>query len=117
MNDKEKTGGAAFPLQYDPYIGHPIHGRIHRNEIGEEVQEGMTLLDYFAVRAMPVVTAEMQETVPASFWDWVKMLLISFLHMNFLEVKFKKVKGVDEVISKKSYELAAAMIEERKKHM
>ena len=103
----EKTGGAAFPINLQIGTSYTEHFPF----------DGMTLIDYFAAKAMPVVTAEMQETVPASFWDWVKMLLISFLHMNFLEVKFKKVKGVDEVISRKAYELAAAMIEERKKYI
>ena len=94
----EKKGGAAF-----------------QTKTGEV--NGMTLLDYFAAKAMLVVTSEMQETVPASFWDWIKMLLVTFLHLRFLEVNFKKVNGIDELIAKNSYELAASMISERKNYI
>lgn len=52
MDDLKTTGGAAFPLQYDPFVVHPVHGRIHRAALGEDIQEGMTLRDYFAAKAM-----------------------------------------------------------------
>lgn len=48
----KQTGGPAFPLQYDPYVDHPAHGRVHRSAVGEDIQEGMTLRDYFAAKAM-----------------------------------------------------------------
>lgn len=46
------NGGPAFPLQFDPYVDHPAHGRIHREAVGESIQEGMTLRDYFAAKAI-----------------------------------------------------------------
>lgn len=58
----EKTGGPAFPLQYDPYVDHPVHGRVHRASIGEDIQEGMTLRDYFAAHA-PVAPDDWNETL------------------------------------------------------
>lgn len=102
MSDTNKTGGAAFPLQYDPYIDHPSHGRIHRNEIGEEVQEGMTLLDYVAANISPYILVNVGE-------------------------EFRRAGNVlnDGVLPQEAYGIAAAesykfskaMIEERKKHM
>lgn len=57
---EKPNGGPAFPLQYDPYIDHPTHGRIHRKAVGEPIQEGMTLRDYFAAKALAGIIA----TVP-----------------------------------------------------
>ena len=56
MSNKN-DGGPAFPLQYDPYVEHPAHGRVHRATVGEDIQEGMALRDYFAGQALPGILA------------------------------------------------------------
>lgn len=72
------------------------------------------LRDYFASQAMLVVLQETQETRVSSFWDWVKHILIIYLHFTFLHVKYKNVPDVYKEASKKCYEYADEMIEARK---
>lgn len=74
----EKTGGSAFPTN--------VNGQLHHSC----TENGMTLLDYFAAKAMQAVTA-----TPHSF---------------------SEVKD-DATCAEFSYKLAAAMIEERKKYI
>lgn len=67
--NSNKTGGPAFPLQYDPYVDHPAHGRVHRSAVGEEIQEGMTLRDYFAAQATVGLLVRSGETDANFFAD------------------------------------------------
>jgi hypothetical protein len=78
----EKTGGAAFPI--NTQITHSNGSTtIH-------IEDGMTLLDYFAAKAMPTILASMYRPY---------------------DDKDMKVAAMD------SYKQAAAMIEERKKYI
>lgn len=79
----------------------------------DRAQEGMTLRDYFANTAMDVVMAETQEMRIGSFFDWVKMLLYTYLHFHFLHVKLIKVENVYQDAAKRAYEYADAMLLER----
>jgi hypothetical protein len=76
----------------------------------------VTLLDYFAAKAMIVVAQERQETRPKNFVNWIKYLLYHYLMMSFFHVEMVFVDGASETIAKCSYELAEAMVKERKKY-
>lgn len=80
-------------------------------------EQGMLLLDYFAAKAMGIVSAETQEQVPATFWDTIKIILINLCHMHFLTVNYKEVEGARERIARQSYLLASSMLTERQKHI
>lgn len=69
MSEKQ-TGGPAFPLLYDPYVDHPAHGRVHRTAVGEEIQEGMTLRDYFAAKAMQGMIVAGHDSEMRGHPDW-----------------------------------------------
>jgi len=74
MTDKD-DGGSAFPLQYDPYIDHPAHGRVHRTSVGENVQSGMSLRDWFAGQALAGFMAsyppnEKIDAAVAAMWSY-----------------------------------------------
>jgi hypothetical protein len=73
----------------------------------------LTLRDYFASQAMLAVMQETQEMKIGSFWDWIKLLLVTYLHFNFLTVKFVKVKNVYEEAAVRAYEYADALIKIR----
>lgn len=102
--EKLKNNPYAFPQSSD------------NNEMHDDYN-GMLLRDYFAAKAMVVISSETQEAKVASFWDWIKWLLVVFLHMSFLHVKYKSVDGMKEEIAKKSYELADAMLKEKYKNL
>lgn len=85
--DKKQTGGPAFP-GVDPYVHHPIHGKIHRESIGEGVCDGMTLRDYFAAKAMQAMVAS--PTYEAGWW-------------------------AQDSIAAQSYSMADTMLKEREK--
>ena len=78
-------------------------------------EEKIELLDFYAAKAMILVSAETQETIPASFWDYVKSILFSVCYMTFLEVRYKPVTGAKERIAKEAYLYAQAMLNERAK--
>ena len=87
-----------------------INNNTSDNLMQSDVVSMIPLRDYFATQAMDVVMQETQEMRIASFWDWIKMLLVTYLHFNFLTVKFVKVKNVYEEASKRAYEYADAMM-------
>ena len=70
----------------------------------------ISLRDYFAAQAMLAVLQETQEMRIGSFWDWVKELLVKYLHFTFLTVKYVKVKDVYEDAAKRAYEYADALL-------
>jgi hypothetical protein len=76
----EKTGGAAFPITKDAGYQTTV-----------VVENGMTLLDYFAAKTM--------ESALSLFG------------------KIPEHESGRELIAKQSYKMAAAMIEERKKYI
>jgi len=80
---QDKTGGAAFPTEgtYSP---------------------GMTLLDYFAAKAMQGI---MTTTGTKEGWD---------MFSKMSEMKFDE--SGKSAIARQSYEIASALIEERKKY-
>lgn len=51
--EKEKTGGAAFPFGVKE-TSENYEGRV---EVTEQIEEGMTLRDYFAAKAMQALVA------------------------------------------------------------
>lgn len=71
------------------------------------------LRDYFAAQAMLAVMQETQEMRVASFWDWCKHLMVTFLSFTFLAVRYTKVENVYEDAAKRAYEYADAMIKSR----
>lgn len=85
-------------------FGEPFHG-------GK--MNDMDLRDYFAAKALAASVSETQETVPASFWDWVKGILREMLNMTFLEVRYKSIEGAYEQAAKRSYKYADAFITEK----
>jgi len=102
---KKKTGGPAFPI--------PLHdGHEWINDEGDS-PDGMQLRDYLAAKAMEVVMGESQEMRTASFWDWLKMLMVMYLHFTFLHVKTVRIEGVYEEAAKRAYDYSDAMIAER----
>lgn len=53
MSEKPiNDGGPAFPHNVDPFVDHPVHGRVHRAQLGETHTPGMSLRDYFAAAAL-----------------------------------------------------------------
>lgn len=68
--------------------------------------------DYFASQAMLAVITETQEMRVASFWDWIKHLLVTYLQLTFLSVKYKQVEGSYEKAAKRAFEYADAMLKE-----
>lgn len=88
------TGGPAFP---------------------EGKRGGMTLRDYFAAKAMNVVVLEVQETVPASVFDWFKQVLRDRIGMTFLYVRYRVVDGAHDSAASRAYAMADAMLKERSK--
>ncbi len=81
----------------------------------EAGNNGMTLRDWFASQAMVAVMNEAQEMVPATFWDWVKSLLIGYAGLTFLHVQHRVVDGVYADAASRAYGFSDAMLEERKK--
>lgn len=73
----------------------------------------MKLRDYFAAKAMDIVMQETQEMRIGSFWDWVKLILVTYLHFNFLHVRYVQVENVYEEASKRCYLYADAMLKQR----
>lgn len=95
----KNDGGPAFPSQ----------------SIGPDFPPGyagMSLRDYIAARAMQSVMLETQETVTASFWDWVKLQLVGY-GLSFLHVKYTVVEGAHETAARRAYQLADAMLAAR----
>lgn len=89
-----KDGGPAFPVE--EYMDHPVHGRIHRALIGEEMSTGMSLRDYFAAKVLPTCitvaaevvadsghvmsddqAAEFRRAVCMDVWAWADEMLAS----------------------------------------
>jgi hypothetical protein len=77
------------------------------------VLPAVSLRDYFASQAMLAVMQETQEMRIGSFWDWVKQLLVTYLHFTFLTVKYVKVENVYEEAAKRAYEYADALLSVR----
>ena len=75
--------------------------------------EGFELRDYFASQAMLAVLQETQEMRVASFEDWCKELMVTYLHFTFLTVKYVKVDNVYNEAAKRAYEYADAMLAAR----
>jgi len=73
----------------------------------------VSLRDYFASQAMLAVMQETQEMRIGSFWDWVKQLLVTYLHFTFLTVKYVQVESVYEEAAKRAYEYADALLSVR----
>lgn len=71
--------------------------------------------NYFAGQAMSAVMNETQEMKIASFGDWIKSLLVLYLHFTFLTVKYKKVDNVYEDAAKRAFEYADAMMAEKER--
>ncbi len=80
-------------------------------------EQNISLRDYFAAQAMLAVMQETQEMRIASFWDWIKHLMVSYLHFNFLTVKYVKVENVYEDAAKRCYEYADALISFKEKQI
>lgn len=78
--------------------------------------EGMTIREVFAKEAMLAVMSEAQEMRIASFWDWVKSLMVIYLHFNFLHVKYVKVSGAYDEAAKRAFEYADKMVAESEKY-
>jgi hypothetical protein len=78
--NKANTGGPAFPMQAytDPWWGERIYA-----------EDGMTLRDYFAAKAMPMIAAEV--------YSW----------------KERIDKPIAEITAKMAYEFADAMMKAR----
>lgn len=57
----QKDGGPAFPQIQNEYVDHPVHGYIHRAQVGDDVQPGMSLRDYLAAKALPAVVKKYAE--------------------------------------------------------
>jgi hypothetical protein len=74
-----------------------------------------SLRDYFASQAMLATIAETQEMRIGSFWEWIKLLLVTYLHFSFLHVKYIKVDNAYQDAAKRCYEYADAMLLERSK--
>ena len=105
MSNEIKTGGPAFPEiriqkgdNYNPSI--------------KVYYPGMKLRDYFAAKALPAVMMETQETVPASFWDWIKHELHGH-GLSFLYVNYRIVDGAHKQAAQRAYALADAMLAAR----
>ncbi|MBT1907252.1 hypothetical protein KKZ80_14450 [Enterobacter kobei] len=79
---KKQNGGQAFPRQQWEYDGH--------NNVLQYQEDGMTLRDYFAAKAMQGWLA----SFPADGWH-------------------ASVSGVCDKVAKQSYELADAMLKAR----
>jgi hypothetical protein len=73
------------------------------------------LRDQFAAQAMLAVMQETQEMRVASFWDWLKQILATYLSCTFLTVRYVKVENVYEDAAKRAYEYADAMLDVRNK--
>lgn len=80
---------------------------------GNTVLPAVSLRDYFASQAMLAVMQETQEMRIGSFWDWVKQLLVTYLHFTFLTVKYVQVENVYEDAAKRAYEYADALLSVR----
>lgn len=78
--------------------------------------DGMTIREVFAKEAMLAVMSEAQEMRIASFWDWVKSLMVIYLHFNFLHVKYVKVSGAYDEAAKRAFEYADKMVAESEKY-
>jgi hypothetical protein len=78
-----------------------------------KMQAEVSLRDYFASQAMLAVMQETQEMRIGSFWDWIKQLLVTYLHFTFLTVNFVKVENVYEEAAKRAYEYADALMHVR----
>lgn len=48
----EDKSGPAFPQANADYVDHPVHGYIHRAQVGMDAHPGMSLRDYFAAQAL-----------------------------------------------------------------
>lgn len=72
------------------------------------------LRDQFACHAMLAVIQETQEMRIASFYDWIKQLLVTYLNFTFLTVKHVQVENVYEEAAKRAYQYADALLSARK---
>jgi len=73
------------------------------------------LRDYLAGKAMSIVMAETQEVVPATWLDFVKECLRTYVGLTFLVVQYRTVDNVYEDAAERSYRYADAMIEAKKR--
>jgi hypothetical protein len=90
VNNREKTGGAAFPTN--------VNGQLHHSC----TENDMTLLDYFAAKYIPIANQK-----PINLYHWFRWAFgYSYKSSN---PEFKEVAQF-------AYKQAAAMIEERKKY-
>jgi len=73
---------------------------------------GLTKREYFAGLAMQSAQSETTDVVPANFYNWCKMLLVEFLHLTFLEIKYKDVKGAKEATCKRAINYADELLKQ-----
>jgi len=79
----------------------------------DDILHEISIRDYFAAQAMLAVMQETQEMRVASFWDWIKHLLVTYLSLTFLTVKYERVENVYEDAAKRAYEYADALLSAR----
>lgn len=77
----------------------------------------ITVFDYYAGLAMQNAVSEIQEVVPASLWDFIKILLKNLAHMHWLEVRYKEIEGVKEQVAERAFKMAEIMMRERDNYM
>ena len=66
--------------------------------------------DYFAAKAMTAVMGETQETKLASFYVWIKHILVTNLQMEFLTVRRVEVDHTYKDASIRAYKYADEML-------
>jgi len=84
---------------------HPIYPILDWNDVMSKTT-GLTKREYFTSMAMAIVMAETQEMKTASFWDWIKHLLLTNLGFSFLHVRYKVVDNVYVDAAKRAVEYA-----------
>lgn len=70
---------------------------------------------FFAAHAMLAVVSETQETRVATFWDWVKSLLVNYLDFSFLHVERIEIENVYTYSAERAFKYADAMLNEMNK--
>lgn len=78
--------------------------------------DNLKTFDYYAGLAMQNAVSEIQETVPASFWDFIKILAKNLLHFHWLEIRYKEINGVKEEVAHRACKMAALMMKERENY-
>lgn len=95
------------------YLGFNDMGKTTVSNKEQCTIQNVSVRDFYASQAMVAVMGETQEMRIATFWDWVKHLLIIYLNFTFLTVKYETVDNVYEDAAKRCFDYAEAMINER----